>query len=151
GISNLGKMTISGCTISKNEIAYGFEGFGAGIKNFATGVMQIENSTISENHFNGETGYGGGVSNAGSLDIRFSTITNNKACYGWGIHNEGPHFALYDTIVAGNAPDTPSCSGQPELLGGYTGSANLIGGDPMLEPLHYNGGHTQTHAVLPGS
>ncbi len=150
GIYNRGTMTILRSTISENEVAYDFDydGYGAGIYNTATGVMLIENSTISGNLIeNEDTAYGAGIYNRGSLEIRFSTITNNQLVGnlhvgGAGIHNAGlVPVKLYNTIVAGN-------SGGPDIVGSYTGSANLIGGNPKLGVLQYNGGHTKTHKVL---
>src|SRR5262249_25815392 len=82
------------------------------------------------------------------LQIRFSTITNNYmvglCAYGSGI-NGNP--SLHDTIVAGKPG---SCDGK-DIAGSYTGDHNLIGGNPRLGRLANNGGHTQTHALLPGS
>jgi parallel beta helix pectate lyase-like protein len=151
GIWNSGEMTISGCTISGNGVVFPHDdGEGGGIYNYYSGEMYILNSTISGNYVEpASTAEGGGIANAGSLDIRFSTVTNNEACDGWGIYNATGLF-VYDTIVAGNIKGK-FCDGGQDMEGGYTGSANLIGGDPMLGPLAYNGGHTQTHAVLPGS
>lgn len=142
-IANFGKMTISGCTISDNEVVFSeYNSVGGGIYNsYGSGVMQIINSTISGNYV--DFGAGGGIYNEGSLDIRFSTITTNKG----GIHHDdafGGSLNLYNTIVAGN-------NGTDLEGSNYTGSANLIGGDSMLGSLQYNGGHTQTHALLPGS
>ncbi len=146
-IVNNGLMTISGSTISSNKLTFGsFQGKGGAIYN--GGVMNILNSTISGNRAE-DSADGGGIYNAGSLDIRFSTITQNDANgAGGGIYNAGSGtLKLYNTIVAGN---TASESGD-DIQGGFTGSSNLIGGDPMLGPLANNGGPTQTHAVLPGS
>src|SRR5262249_13050840 len=54
-------------------------------------------------------------------------------------------MSLHNSIVAGNR-----CCGT-DLSGSYTGDHNLIGGNPRLGPLADNGGHTQTHALMPGS
>ncbi len=154
GIANTGHMTISGSTISDNECFFaeaGSDASGGGIYNFNTGVMQIQNSTISGNY--GEIG--GGIFNAGSLAIRNSTIANNITATpgsGGGIVNQGS-LILYDTIVTGSkyCPQCGYDDRPPDLNGPFTGSANLIGGNPMLGPLQYNGGRTMTHALLPGS
>ncbi len=141
GIRNSGNMTISGSTVSGNECYPLNDCSGGGIFNNTTGVMQIQNSTISGNTAF-DSGRGAGIYNKGSLDIRFSTITNNTTvcCSASGIYNTGGLY-LYNTIVAGN-------NGGPQMTGGYSGSPNLIGGDPKLGILQYNGGHTQTHKVL---
>jgi hypothetical protein len=147
GITNESTMTITGSTISGNQDANAdSDVYGGGIYNGPSGVLHIDSSTVSGNYI--DIGEGGGIYNdSGTLDVRFSTVTKNYAggstSLGLGISNGGPPMYLYDTIVAGN-------SGQ-DLEGSYTGSSDLIGGDPMLGPLADNGGHTQTHAVLPGS
>jgi hypothetical protein len=145
GIRNEGTMIITGSTISGNQVAYAdTDDYGGGIYNDPSGVLQIDSSTVSGN-FVDVDGHGAGIYNAGSLDVRFSTITDNylDCCHGSGLANGGL-ANVYDTIIAGN-------SGASDVEGAYTGSANLIGGDPMLGPLAYNGGPTETHAVLPGS
>jgi hypothetical protein len=149
GIFNDGTMTIRGSTVSGNRLAPSALGYGGGIFNAAGGVMVIDSSTVTQNTIT--HGYGGGVSNDGTLDVRFSTVTqNNAACGdGWGIANAGPHLDLYDSIVAGNF-HPPTCTGR-DLAGGFTGSFDLIGVGPVLGPLQYNGGHTQTHAPQRGS
>jgi hypothetical protein len=147
-IHNRGLMTISGSTISGNKLTFGsFNGKGGAIYNF--GVMNILNSTISGNRAE-DNADGGGIYNAGSLDIRYSTITQNYSDDdGGGIYAAGApeKLKLSNTIVAGN---TANGSGD-DIQGAYTGSSNLIGGDPMLGPLADNGGPTLTHALLPGS
>ncbi len=150
-IQNGGQMTISGCTISDNEVGIpDWSGKGGGILNWSGGVMQIINSTISGNHTDAPQ-EGAGIFNYGALDVRFSTITKNyvdapSTSHGLGIANVGSLY-LYNTIVAGNGGGPYSSTG-PDLTGSYTGSANLVGGDPKLGVLQYNGGHTQTHKVL---
>jgi hypothetical protein len=147
GVMNFGTMTISGSTVSGNLDDPDGVGKGGGIYNAGSGVMLIENSTVSGNEV--LYGHGGGVYNAGWLDVRFSTVTQNYANCGdgWGIYSSGPHLGLYDTIVAGNK----GCDSGNDLIGSYTGSSDLIGGDPKLGPLADNGGPTQTNALLPGS
>jgi hypothetical protein len=144
GIWNSGTMTIWGTTVSGNLCIATIDCYGGGVYN-SSGSMQILSSTVSGN--NAGDGGGGGVANGGgTLDIRFSTITANflDCCYGGsGLYTVGG-TKLYDTIIAGN-------TGVADVYGPYTGSSNLIGGDPRLGPLANNGGHTQTHAVLPGS
>jgi hypothetical protein len=147
GIENFGTMTISRSTVSGSVLFPDVKGFGGGIYN--KGTMVIDSSTVSGNQIFGG-GFGGGVYNDGSLDVRFSTVTDNSDCGdGWGIGSGGGYFNLYDTIVAGN--QTNCGPGGQDVSGAYTGSSNLIGGDPKLGPLQNNGGPTQTHALLPGS
>jgi hypothetical protein len=144
GIWNDGKMTIWGTTVSGNFSYQAYSGGGGGIANDYDGVVQIISSTISGNY--ADYG-GGGILNGGAaLDIRFSTVTNNTVGLGdgSGLYTKTGNTTVYDTIIAGNHDAA-------DVDGPYTGSANLIGGDPKLGPLQNNGGHTQTHALLPGS
>jgi hypothetical protein len=141
GIWNSGKMTIWGTTVSGNVCIGVIDCYGGGVYN--SGSMQILDSTIAGNTV--DAGWGAGVANKGLLDIRSSTVTANylDCCYGSGLY-AGGSTAIFDTIVAGN-------TGVADVYGPHTGSANLIGGNPRLGPLAWNGGHTQTHAILPGS
>jgi hypothetical protein len=161
GIGNSGSMSITGSTISGNSAS---SSSAAGIENGFFGVLTIENSTISGN-FAGALG--AGIYNLGTATITFTTITNN------GVGNvDSPDSAtlnLGSSIVAnrtfghdcGSGAFTNTeitslgynliedVSGTCSISGDTTG--NIIGSDPMLGPLAFNGGSTDTHAVLAGS
>jgi hypothetical protein len=144
GISNTGRLTVRNSTVSGNR-TFASEAqadYGAGFYN--SGSLLVENSTISGNHGDFYDTYGGGIYNApgGTARLNFTTVTANKGDGvgdGGGIGNAGS-LSLHDTIVAGNSPG--------DMHGGYTGNHNLIGGDPKVGVLQYNGGPTMTHKLL---
>lgn len=149
-------------------------GSGGGIYAFDS-LLTILNSTFSGNRAQAA---GGGIYTDGYVDLNFSTITNNHANGSGGGLSIGSGF-LYHALVAANsagaqAPDIDaqggSYSAMLSLIGSNDGSpfeeapvgefnefGNLIGGpihgliDPKLGPLLNNGGPTRTHALLPGS
>jgi len=104
-------------------------------------------------------GSGGGIANAGSANLSFSTITNNQATSGGGgILNEGT-VNLKGVILANNTSQSgtgPECSGSL-ISHGYNLIKNIadcdftvrptdiLNKDPLLGPLADNGGPTKTH------
>jgi outer membrane protein assembly factor BamB len=152
-------------------------GPGGGI--FNTGYCIVENSTVSDNVTgkNGDDwirgfpadsyGPGGGIYNSGSLAISNSTITANAGAQGGGICSTGLVAARL-TILGGNTDDDAQPAGQ-DLTGGIVSggfnliqdtngwalsgstNGNIVGLNPILAPLAYNGGPTRTHALVTGS
>jgi hypothetical protein len=51
----------------------------------------------------------------------------------------------YNSLVRKTCPVTATCN---VVL---TGSGNVLGADPLLAPLAFNGGPSRTHALLPTS
>ena len=123
---------------------------------------------------------GGGFCNSGDVTLRNVTITNNTAAYGGGITNTGSlNFAntivAYNYIVSGavfvdgDFSEIEYASGTITSAGGNlvgdslinsfnTGAfiiayhpTDILGANPMLGSLAYNGGATPTHALLVGS
>jgi hypothetical protein len=143
-----GTMTITRCTISNNSAQYrtGSSGdipsaSGGGILNFSGGSLTITKSTISGNscsvhdsfglNFGG--GFGGGISNGGSMTVGNCTITGNSVrgdalapMDGGGISNFGD-LQITSTTIAFN-----SASGENGALGGGI----------------YNGGSTTTDSSI---
>jgi hypothetical protein len=155
GICNWGTMTLTNSTVSgNNAISSGYGGQGGGIYN--SGTLTLTNSTVSRNTSQSQYGsQGAGIFNYAS---NASTTT------------------LGNTIVAGNKIFLPSGGEDPDdvygsvstkghnLIGTGDGSSGLTNAqngdqvgtdttliDPKLGLLAYNGGPTQTHALLPGS
>jgi hypothetical protein len=92
-------------------------------------------------------GLGGGLFNEGTGTLTNVTVSGNSANWdGGGLYNGGGTTTLTNTIVAGN-----SAPFDLDIFGGYSGSHDLVGGDPMLAPLGDYGGPTQTMALLLGS
>jgi uncharacterized repeat protein (TIGR01451 family)/CSLREA domain-containing protein len=156
--------TIIGSTISNNTASTG----GGGIF-ILSGNTSIDNSTISGNTANG---LGGGIQFDSSVDILIinnSTIAGNTASTtknGGGLGIQNGQVKLRNTIIAdntagGSGPDcfgTISGSEDHNLIENISGctifgstSNNITGQDPKLGALTFNGGPTQTHALLSGS
>ncbi|WP_165224841.1 choice-of-anchor Q domain-containing protein [Aquisphaera insulae] len=166
GILNRGNMTLIGVTISGNRV-----GFGAGGGALNLGTMTLTNSTVAGNA--GGSGGGGGINNSGgTLTLTNSTVAGNSAVNGGGgLENTGA-IVLNNTIVAGNGnTDMFGFSAGRDIMGSGTVTGrnnliqfaanpgdlangvngNIVGVDPKLGPLAYNGGQTRTMALLAGS
>ncbi len=172
GINNLpsGTLTMSQCTVSGNNAG---GNFGGGI--FSSGTLNLTDCTLANNR-----AYKGGavfVYAGATANLTNCTIANNSAILGGGIFVYGV-LNLTNTIVAGNhifqggypqnGPDIYGTVAKADhnLVGDGRGSSgifnlgngNIVGGqngyppiNPLLGPLQYNGGHTQTMALLAGS
>ncbi|MBR8836074.1 MAG: hypothetical protein DSM106950_19130 [Stigonema ocellatum SAG 48.90 = DSM 106950] len=162
GIYNNGTSTVSNSTLNTNSAF-----LGAGIYNYNNSTLEVRNSTLSSNS---ALQQGGGIYNGGTLRLVFSTLTLNKAgMSGGGIYGTA---SVRNTIIALNLKDavninidvsgTFSSNGY-NLIGDSTGSTgfdqaigDIVGTsnnpiDPGLDTLAFNGGSTQTIALLPGS
>jgi hypothetical protein len=160
-----GGVTVSASTLS-GDVA---QASGGGIHNFSS-VVTVTASTLSGNSAQSD---GGGIYNDffGTLTVTGSTLSGNAAQgSGGGVYNSPLSFgmmSLRNTITAGNAApaapdvDGPLSSEGHNLIGDGTGSSgydptDLVGTsadpiDPRLGPLQFNGGPTQTMALLPDS
>ena len=87
-------MTISGGYLDGES--------GAGI--FNNEILTITNSIIRDNYTYNSNGYGGGIYNAGTVNITNSTVTLNRGYYGGGIYNKGTANITNSTIVASYSP-----------------------------------------------
>ena len=130
--------------------------------------LRIESSTISGN--SAEEWLGGGgiflLAASGSLLLRLTTVSNNSAFEGGSIlisFHSHAQVQFDHSIVANGAPDDLGGDGltAATVTANYSliespgdillGANNLIGIDPLLGPLTFNGGPTLTHLPLPGS
>jgi hypothetical protein len=146
GIHNLGQLTITGSTIYKNTATNGRGslGNGGGIVNF--NVMEIVNSTITEN----VARLGGGLYNGGSANIVNSTIVKNNAIDdGVGIYNRFSNsfvqgsLTIENSIIADNSKIVPFTSNQPA-----SDIYNYPDGNSTLTAIGNNLIGTATHTVL---
>ena len=114
---------------------------------------------------------GGGVWNSagGTATLTDCTVSGNSASQnGGGLYNASGTVTIGNTIVAGNTATKggPDASGTfasqgNNLIGETDGSSGWVGSDltgtvaqpldPLLAPLAYYGGPTETMALLPGS
>jgi hypothetical protein len=150
GISNHGLLTIVADTFSANSTS---AGLGGGIYSLTAELVNITNSTFSEN-FGGLAG--GGLLVNGPANILNTTFFGNTPD---GVSSSGPvPVTMKNTILAGNSP--ANCSGSITSLGynlddgescALSGPGDQSSIDPQLGPLADNGGPTWTHALLPDS
>ncbi len=174
GISNGGTTTVSNSTISGNLVSLGS---GGGIDN--GGTLTVSNSTISSNSVTSEGGgiYNEGTVTLVFSTLTLNKAANGAGVYNAPSFVVGsvvlpPGTAnVRNTIIAGNLNITdgvnPDVSGDfisngYNLIGDGTGSngfdatGDIVGTsdnpiDPRLASLDFNGGSTQTIALLPDS
>jgi CSLREA domain-containing protein len=173
GAVNITNSTISGNKAGSPGTGSGSPGRGGGLFISSSATVTLTNSTVSGNSTGGPSGagipVGGGILNfSGNLTLNSCTVANNTA--GPGGNSRGGGLAgsgtsnLRNTIVANNNATT-----NPDLDGAFTsqdfnlirnpGGAtvngttthNVTGVDPLLGPLQYNEGQTQTRALLADS
>jgi parallel beta-helix repeat protein len=152
-----GAITLTGCTVSANSTS-GDGGGAATVSGQAPGggTIAFSNCTISGNSAGGAGG--GCEDDLGTMSLANCTVSGNTAYGGYGgidvfsgpstptgpaAAAKGATLTLTNTIVAGNVGG--------DVGNSYTGSDNLIGGNPMLSALGNFGGPTETMALLPGS
>jgi parallel beta-helix repeat protein len=168
GIVFSGAVGSDGFTIRNSTISGNTAGGGGGglyinsLEFFPPATASVQNSTITNNVATSTTVGGGGIGEA----MPNPAILGPAAIF-------SPTIALQSTIVSGNSnPSGPDIGGSffasgeaPTVDAGFSaiGSAkgfklttksgnNLpFGTDLRLGPLAYNGGPTQTHALLAGS
>ena len=154
GVDNTGTLTLTDCTLSGDTAA----NQGGGIYNYK-GAVTLSNCTLSGNTAH----YGGAIYDLlATVTLANCTVASNSAFFMGGIDvPSSGSMNLFNTIVAGNAGGdiTGTVSGDNNLIEGPIGigsfttgvNGNIVGVNPMLGPLAYNGGPTETMALLPGS
>ena len=170
GIEN-GTLVIRNSTVSGNSAV----GEGGGVFSLNADLSPsttVENTTISGNAAGSD---GGGIFlSKGTTRVRNTTVAFNRADNdntgggnGGGIAADGvTAVRLQSTLVGDNAAGTtgtgPDISGTlvatNSLIGNTAGTlfveafdSDILGMDPLLGPLQFNGGPTKTHALLAGS
>ena len=128
-------MTVSRSTLMDNS-----GHLGGAIHN--GGTLTVVQCTFSRNSVDSN---GGGIQNEGTLTLTRSTLFGNTGDIG-GIETAGGTLTMNGTIVAGSGPTLLD-----NIFGSFSGSNNLIGGDPRLLPLGDHGGPTLTMPPRPGS
>lgn len=131
------EVNIKNSTLNANEGGYGAGAVWMRAQESGNIELAIENSTLSNNSADG---YGGAISlwnahdNSG-LEIIHSTIVNNTAQYGGGLHafsaNELPTISVKNSIIGGNsATNTDQTIGQDVLTdSGLISFENSVIGD----------------------
>jgi hypothetical protein len=155
GIFNLGTLTLTCSTFSANG---GDGAYGGAVRN--DGPMTVQECTFANNHAD----LGGAFYNMGTLIVSSCTVSGNTAVAGGGGIDNGGALLARNTIFAENSimgGTGPDLSGVLTSLGhnlfgnsrGGSGfrASDLLNDNPLLGPLQYNGGPTQTMALLPDS
>ncbi len=197
GIDNENTLNATGCTFSSNAtgtqgsgggifnqsnlvlldstVASNSAGYGGGIYNNGSLVVDVVNCTVAYNSASA-AGNGGGLCDFGLLTVVNSTIAYNTTAapdQGGGLYVGGGTATLDNSIIAQNTsgsagtPDDLVAAGggavspaSADNLVGTGGSAGLVAGtngnqvgvaNSGLGPLANNGGPTATIALLPAS
>ena len=146
-------LTIGNSTVSGNHVSItGCSTFycatlGGGIYNGSTLVLY--NSTISGNTAS-PTGYGSGIYSGGTAIIRNGTLSGNGPAVGAGIYGK----ATLENSIVTNCGGSVTSNGynlSSDATCNFTNTGDLNNTNPMLGPLQYNGGQTQTMALPSGS
>jgi hypothetical protein len=168
GVFNYASLTLVNSTLSGNSAGYD----GGGVSNEYS-ALTLVNSTLSGNTAGG---YGGGVSAfASDLTLVNSTLSGNSAATGGGVSTRGlSNLTLERTLVSGNTAasgaevyisDGGNVTVDSVNLFGHDNTSGVVGFAPgasdivPTQPLNgildsslaFNGGPTQTHALVPGS
>ncbi len=172
--------TISGNSAGDNGGGISNNNGGDNGSNMSKGRTFIVSNSILSNNSAGNNGGGIYNSYTGNLTLLFSTLTLNWAANGGGVYQDNvPRFSyslpgsnnVRNTIIASNLLNengiNPDVSGTftsngYNLIGDSTGSTgfgspgDIVGTsdnpiDPRLAPLDFNGGSTQTIALLSDS
>ena len=154
GMSNYSSSPIlTNVTFKNNSASYG-----GGIKNSYNSYPILTNVTLSANSASTS---GGGISNETYSNPTLTNVTfsgNSATTVGGGIYNDfsGSNATIRNSILYGNFGGeiyngrSTAVVSYSIVQGGYPGIGN-IDADPVLEPLHDNGGFTQTMALGAGS
>jgi hypothetical protein len=129
---------------------------------FNEGILTIRNSTLSGN----KATENAGIWNTGTMTLDSVTVANNEGANAGAVAlvNSGPATIINSIFADSTGGADVSCTDAP--TGGYNltevqvsgfecftdgVNSDIVGEDPMLAPLDYNGGPTLTHALLDGS
>ena len=161
-----GEITIHGLTISGGRV----DGSGGGILNLSR--LSLTNVTITDNSASAN---GGGLANLGVMAVNNVTVAGNTSDVdfsgqgnGGGIYHSGSTFTISNSIIAGNSSGgalliSPDCFGNLESLGyslvenntacQLSGdiAGNILGQDPLLEPLANSSGELLAFSPAEGS
>jgi uncharacterized repeat protein (TIGR01451 family) len=166
GVDAYGRLEMTGTTVCSNTATH--EGGGILLFDYSSSTSHLTNSTVSGNWTGGN---GGGMfSGHDTPTLNNVTLKDNVASGDGGGLYVKPGYAVNvaNSIFAGNSDtsspaQSPDCSGTlisqgynliQDTTGCFIGgdtTGNLTGKDAVLDTLGDNGGHTPTHALLPGS
>jgi CSLREA domain-containing protein len=153
--NNQGVVSIDSSTFYSNT-ATSYMSYGGAIYSWG-GRLDILNSTFADNLAGGlNYDLGGAIYSSSLVTITNSTFSGNRARDNGGTFFilAGGSLLLRNTIVS-NGTGASACFGTVVDGGGNLSwpdsSCPGLNQDPQLAPLAFNGGDTQTMALLPGS
>jgi CSLREA domain-containing protein len=130
------------------------DSFGSAIRGLDS-ALTLTNSTVANN--SGAAFFSGAIDiRGGSLTLRNSTVAGTRDSSGVNV-DVGTVFTLSNSIIARSEERDVSNAGTLILQGnnlvkdGSIGGPGVLTGDPLLGPLAYNGGPTQTLLPQAGS
>lgn len=153
---NMINSTVSGNTA--DAPSYGGEARGGGIYVSTSCVVNISNSTISNNAISGGYDYsgegsGGGIYNeswTSTVNIKSTILSGNQAIANSSTGDGPDCYTAYGPILNSYGynlvEDTTDCT-LDYSASGVSSSTDITGVDPQLSSLANNGGDTQTHAL----
>ncbi|MDQ4123908.1 MAG: FG-GAP-like repeat-containing protein [Acidobacteriota bacterium] len=101
----ISSLTIANGNVANGTSDAGFDFIGGGISVYPNNSLDLNNITVRNNSAN----FGGGIANAGAVNIRASTVNNNTALQGGGLNNGSPlistitNSTFSDNAASGNA------------------------------------------------
>lgn len=143
-----GILRLENCTLSGNAATIS----GGGIYSVGSAQTFLTNVTLTANSATGSNTTGGGLHTEGASSIvtlDHVTIAGNSATgQGGGVFQQDSNLTVTHSIIATNsAPSSADLAG----VMATTAAANMIGGDPQLQPLGDFGGPTETMPPFFGS
>jgi hypothetical protein len=131
GIDNYGTLTLDRCTVSNNETYGSYFGYGGGIANWRT--MIINDGAITGNSSSTTDVYGAGIYNAGTLMMKGSTVSGNSSGGGYlggAIYNDVSATAtVNNSTVYGNTSYSIIASGGIRNSGTLSINSSTVDGN----------------------
>jgi hypothetical protein len=151
--SRNGAMTVINSTLTGNSTS-GASAVGGAIDTFA-GPVTVTNSTIAQNHATHAEGGGIAAQTSAAIVTVRHTILSQNTDHGTApdlYSAPGASVTITSSLIGNNQGTglTTAPVGMPDANGNLIGTAGAPI-DPILGTLAFNGGPTQTLAVLPGS
>jgi CSLREA domain-containing protein len=127
GVRNDGTLLLQSCTVSGNRT--GYDGTGGGIYNAAGATLALNSTTVSGNSANVHVAAGGGIYNAGTLDLTDSTVSGNLGGTGGGIFSDAATLTLNNSRITNNTPGGAGGGIRKDSGGALTVNNSTISGN----------------------
>jgi hypothetical protein len=141
-VTVIGTVTFSGLTISNGFAPVALKG--GGINNSSTGIVNVINCTISDNHAP-VFSFGAGIANfTGTLNVTNCTVSGNSSfASGGGIFNDGGGVNVTNSTLSGNSASGDGGGIDNFIAGGIVNVTNCtLSGNSAV----FNGGGIDNEA-----